>query len=219
MFIAMGFPTSAREAGAVVLYAGLDRAAMLKACDEASASKKFQRIGKLLRPMFQKHSLQRPVDVKVDCSAAHNDGLRAERNSLAAGCTELAAAIKGGEIRTDASKVFAETARNRATEETAKFLGMQKEGEGKIAAAPMNEQVKRSNELVIQRGRELLQKVLDAAHEAELAYAAAARDLAEKRALADAEGTVASEVTVSGETEVDGAAKAPGKKAKSSKEK
>jgi len=180
MFIAIGFPSSAREEGAVVLYAGLDKGRMLAACDDAAKSEKFERIGKLIRPVFQRHAIEAAVLVKVDCSAAHNAGLSAERAALAAGIDPEAAAIKGAGVKADAAKALARRLQDLIEPEQKKFAAIKAECEKQIALAPMQPKVKEHFDGVLARAQAALDKVVKDAAEATEASDLAAKDLAAK---------------------------------------
>jgi len=99
MFIAIGFPSVKNEAGAEIVYLGLVRSEMQEAVAEATAEKRFNRIGILNRPLFQKVSLEAPRFEATDCSVEHNAGLTAERAQLALGTSAEDAALHGATVK------------------------------------------------------------------------------------------------------------------------
>ncbi len=185
MYIAVGFPSSAREDGAEVLYAGQDKGAMLKAIDAAIASKKFQLIGKLLRPLFQKHTMTPGVHVIVDCSPAHNAGLKAQSAALASGATAEEAASKGASVKLDAAKANALSLAKLAEDERGKFANLQREWQRQIAAAPGDNRLKVHIGHLETRAKNVVDSAITLATEAAERATAAEKDLAVKQKAAE----------------------------------
>lgn len=183
MFIAFGFPTSAREEGAELLYVGLVKSEMLEACETAAKTGDFKVIGKLERPIFRRHSLEKPVVTVVDCSLAHNAGLSAHRNALAAGKSPADAALIQATVKADAAKVFAGKAKDLFDSEVAKFRLLQKQCAEKIAAAPMNPNVAKHVESIEKAGNVVVATAFKAYQDAKQASDAAAEALQSLQAM------------------------------------